>query len=179
MKLFLTDRDGVINYDSPEYIKSADEWHPIEGSVEAMARLHKAGWTVCVVSNQSAIGRGLMTIEDLTKIHLKLQHLLQANGAQVAGFFFCPHSPEAHCHCRKPATGLLEDIALRFDTDLQSVPFVGDTMKDLLAAKAVGATPILVRSGKGEQALTDPAFPSQVAVYDNLAEVASVLIGEA
>ena len=149
---------------------------PIKGSIEAIERLSKADWKVCVVSNQSAIGRGLLTPEHLADIHIKMQSMLHANGAQVEGFFFCPHSPTAHCNCRKPATGLLEDIAARFHTDLQAVPFVGDTMGDVLAARAVGALPMVVRTGKGEQTIADSSFPSDVAVYDDLAAAVSAVL---
>lgn len=176
MKLALLDRDGVINHDSPEYIKSVEEWHPIDGSIEAITELVKAGWRVCVVSNQSAIGRGLLTIENLTAIHAELQARLQANGAHIEGFFFCPHHPRARCNCRKPAAGLLEDVAYRLDTELKDVPFVGDTMKDVIAAQTVGASPIVVRTGLGEETIASPEFPPDVPVVDDLAAAVAMLL---
>lgn len=176
MKLALLDRDGVINHDSPEYIKSVEEWHPIDGSIEAITQLIKAGWRICVVSNQSGIGRGLITIENLAAIHAVLQARLQANGVHIEGFFFCPHHPSTRCRCRKPAPGLLEDIARRLDIDLKSVPFIGDTMKDILAAQAVGADPMLVKTGMGKETLSDPKFPSSVPVFEDLAAAVTTLI---
>ncbi len=176
MKLALLDRDGVINHDSPEYIKSVAEWRPIDGSIAAITRLIKAGWRVCIVSNQSGIGRGLITIENLAAIHAELQTRLQANGAHVEGFFFCPHHPNARCRCRKPAPGLLRDIARRLNTDLKGAPFIGDTMKDILAAQAVGAAPMLVRTGLGEETIADPEFPAAVPVFDNLAAAVAALL---
>lgn len=179
MKLVLIDRDGVINHDSPDYVKSVDEWRPIDGSIEAVTRLSKAGWTVCVVSNQSGIGRGLFAVEELAAIHVKLQEMLHANGAQIDGFFFCPHAPGARCHCRKPAPGLLEDAGRRFNTDLKGVPFIGDTMKDVIAAQEVGAVPIVVKTGKGQETVAGAGFPSAIMVCDDLAAAAGVLLAEA
>ena len=178
MRLFLTDRDGVINYDSPDYIKSPAEWEPIEGSIEGLSQLSRGGWKICVVSNQSALGRGLMGIEDLIAIHAKLQSLLNVNGAHIEAFFFCPHMPSAHCTCRKPAPGLLNDISQRFGISLEGTPFVGDTLKDVFAAKAVNARPILVRTGRGEESIAQPECPTDIEIYDNLALVASKLLLE-
>lgn len=172
MKLMLLDRDGVINQDSPNYIKTPEEWIPIKGSIEAIAKLYKVGWHIFVVSNQSVIGRGLATVDVLANIHAKMQRLLGRHGAQIDAFFFCPHHPDDPCRCRKPEIGLFEDIASRTNIDLKRVPYVGDTMKDLKAAKAIGAQAILVRSGQGAETETNSKLPKSVLVFDNLAEVA-------
>lgn len=176
MKTILLDRDGVINHDASDYVKSADEWLPLEGSLEAIARLNHAGWRAYVVSNQSGIGRGLFTVEALGEMQAKMQGLLHELGGQVEGLFFCPHHPDEKCRCRKPAPGLLEDLARRLRLDLRGVPFVGDTMNDVAAAKAVGARPVLVRTGKGAKTLRQKDFPGDVPVYDDLAAVADALL---
>ena len=178
MKTILLDRDGVINHDAAGYVKSADEWLPIEGSLEAIARLNHAGWRAYVVSNQSGIGRGLFTVEALGEMQAKMQGLLQALGGQVEGLFFCPHRADEKCRCRKPAPGLLEDLTRRLRVDLRGAPFVGDTMKDVGAARAVGARPLLVRTGQGRETLRQKDFPGDVPVYDDLAAAADALLGE-
>ncbi|MBC6413942.1 MAG: D-glycero-beta-D-manno-heptose 1,7-bisphosphate 7-phosphatase [Chromatiales bacterium] len=175
MKLILLDRDGVINHDSPDYVKTPDEWLPIEGSIEAIAQLYKAGWRIFVVSNQSVIGRQLATVEALAKIHEKMQKLLISNGGQIDGLFFCPHHPDDDCRCRKPKTGLFEDLAKRMNISLKKVPYVGDTMNDLKAAKKIGAQAILVRSGQGATTEANSKLPKSVLVFDNLADVANHL----
>ena len=175
MKLIILDRDGVINQDSAEYVKTPDEWHPIPGSLEAIAELYHANWRIIIASNQSAIGRGLMSTEQLYQIHAKMQDALARLGAWVEGLFFCPHVPTARCRCRKPAPGLLEDISKRFHTSLEGVPFVGDTLKDVQVAEQVGATPYLVLTGKGKQTLAGD-FPENVEVYDNLAGIAKQIV---
>lgn len=152
-ELVILDRDGVINEDSDEYIKSADEWVPIPGSLEAIARLNHAGVGVVVASNQSGIGRGLFTMEDLNQIHAKFQRALARVGGHVDGIFFCPHLPDARCECRKPAPGLLRSISLRFALPLIEIPFIGDTKGDVEAALAARAKPLLVRTGKGMRSL--------------------------
>ena len=178
MKTILLDRDGVINHDAADYVKSADEWLPIEGSLEAIARLNHAGWRAYVVSNQSGIGRGLFGVEALGEMQAKMQNMLQALGGQVESLSFCPHPPDEKCRCRKPGPGLLEDLAGRLRLDLRGVPFVGDTMKDVGAATAVAARPILVRTGKGRETLRRKDFPGDVPVYDDLAAVADALLAD-
>lgn len=178
MKLILLDRDGVINRDSPNYVKTPEEWIPIEGSLEAIAQLYKAGWHIYVVSNQSVLGRGLLTINTLISIHEKMQQLLSQHGANVDALFFCPHRPEDQCRCRKPRTALLEDIALRLQISLVDVPFVGDTEKDINAAKVVGARPMLVRSGQGNATLERGDVPSDVPVFDDLLAATRNLLQE-
>jgi len=172
MKLMLLDRDGVINHDRQDYVKTPDEWVPINGSLEAIAQLCKAGWRIFVVSNQSVIGRGLATVDTVAAIHAKAQRLLAAHGGQIDALFFCPHHPHERCRCRKPATGLLEDIATRTNLDLKQVPFIGDTIKDINAALAVGAQAVLVRSGQGAATEASAPLSADVLIFDDLAAAA-------
>ncbi|SEP00624.1 D-alpha,beta-D-heptose 1,7-bisphosphate phosphatase [Aquisalimonas asiatica] len=153
----MLDRDGVINADSDAYIKSVDEWHPLPGSLEAMARLSRAGWVIAVCTNQSGVGRGLFTDATVNAIHAELQRQLAPLGGHVDGFFYCPHPPEADCSCRKPKPGLLIQAAAALSFPLQGVPFVGDSRRDMDAARAAGATPVLVRTGKGARTIADGA----------------------
>ena len=168
MKLIILDRDGVINYDSNEYIKSPEEWVPIPGSLEAIARLNRAGYTVVVASNQSGVGRGLFDLQTLRRIHEKMQHEVAQAGGNIAAIFFCPHTPDDHCDCRKPKPGLFKQIAQHFHCDLHGVYAVGDSLRDVEAARAVGALPVLVRSGKGSR-IAQSDVPGDVPVYDDLA----------
>lgn len=177
MKLIILDRDGVINEDSDDYIKSPEEWTPIPGSLEAIARLYQAGYLVLVASNQSGIARGLFDITTLNRIHRKMHDRLAALGGAIEAVFFCPHAPADDCACRKPRPGLLEDIKARLKVDLAGVVAVGDTLRDVQAARAAGATPVLVRTGKGERTLAE-ASPelADVPVYDDLAAVAEAVL---
>ncbi|NCA89477.1 MAG: D-glycero-beta-D-manno-heptose 1,7-bisphosphate 7-phosphatase [Gammaproteobacteria bacterium] len=179
MKLLVLDRDGVINQDSDTYIKSVEEWLPIPGSLEAMARLYQGGFRMAIASNQSGLGRQLFTIDDLNAIHRRMARDLASLGCQVEAIFFCPHTPEVKCFCRKPLPGLLHEVASRFQIDLSGVPCVGDSWRDLEAAIAVGASPILVRSGKGQQTQAAHALnliSLDIPVYADLAEVADQLL---
>ncbi len=175
-RLVILDRDGVINLDSDDYIKSADEWIPIEGSLEAIARLNQAGILVAVASNQSGLGRGLFSPEDLNQMHAKFQRLLARLGGHVDAIFFCPHTPDAGCECRKPAPGLLRSVSLRFGLSLNSVPFIGDTKSDVEAARAARATPVLVRTGKGQRTLADNPELESLLCYADLAEAVDSLL---
>jgi len=177
MKLIILDRDGVINEDSDSYIKSPEEFIPLPGSLEAIARLHRAGYTIAVATNQSGISRGYFDIDTLNLMHEKLHRLLQALGCKIDGIFYCPHGPDDHCECRKPKPGLLQDIQSRFKIDLRDVPVVGDSLRDLQAAQAVGATPILVRTGKGERTIAkNDKELAGIAVYDDLASYVDELL---
>ncbi|MCB1671737.1 MAG: D-glycero-beta-D-manno-heptose 1,7-bisphosphate 7-phosphatase [Gammaproteobacteria bacterium] len=151
MKLVILDRDGVINQDSDDYIKSPEEWIPIERSLAAIAALSQAGFRVAVATNQSGIARGLFDSYTLARIHQKMCSLTERAGGVVDAVFYCPHGPDEGCHCRKPEPGLLEEISREFDVPLQGVPFVGDSLKDLQVAKTSGCIPFLVLTGKGEQ----------------------------
>lgn len=180
MKLLILDRDGVINEDRDDYVKSPDEWVPIPGSIEAIARLHREGWRMLVATNQSALGRGLFDMSTLNAIHVKMQRAVHAAGGRLDAIFFCPHAPEDHCDCRKPRPGLFRDIARRFGLDdLRDVPAVGDTLRDLQAAQALGCALHLVRSGKGGRVLAaQTPLPEGTLVHDDLAAFADWLLAQ-
>ncbi|MBG8562707.1 MULTISPECIES: D-glycero-beta-D-manno-heptose 1,7-bisphosphate 7-phosphatase [Pseudomonas] len=175
MKLLILDRDGVINQDSDAYIKSLDEWIPIPGSIEAIAQLSKAGWTVAVATNQSGIARGYYSLATLHAMHARLRELVAAQGGEVGLIVYCPHGPDDGCDCRKPRPGMLRTIANHYAVDLAGVWFVGDSKGDLEAARAVDAQPVLVRTGKGEQTLSK-GVPEATLIFDDLASIASALI---
>ena len=169
MKLVILDRDGVINHDSDDYIKSVDEWHPISGSLEAIARLNLSGYRVIVISNQSGLARGKFNIETLNTIHDKMHRLLAGYGGVIEAIFFCPHDPDDGCGCRKPRPGLYLDLAKRLRIKLNNVFAVGDKLSDIQAATAGGAKPVLVRTGYGRFAEHSGALPDGVPVFDDLA----------
>lgn len=170
MKFIILDRDGVINQDSDDYIKSPEEFIPLEGSIEAIARLKQAGYCVVVATNQSGIARKLFDLDTLHRMHDKLHRLLQKEGVQIDGVFFCPHGPADHCHCRKPKPGMYTDIAKRFNVDLSDVIVVGDSYRDLQAAMTVNAQPILVRTGKGERTIKNNSADIEgIPIYNCLA----------
>ncbi|MCK9513589.1 MAG: D-glycero-beta-D-manno-heptose 1,7-bisphosphate 7-phosphatase [Pigmentiphaga sp.] len=175
MKLVILDRDGVINQDSRQFVKTADEWIALPGSLAAIAQLNRAGWRVVVASNQSGLGRGLFGITELNAMHAKLRRELAREGGQIDAFFICPHVPDAGCTCRKPLPGLFHDIARRYDTPLDAVPAVGDSLRDAQAAASAGAQPLLVRTGNGCAAATHPDLPPHTQVFDDLAAVAQYL----
>lgn len=180
-RLVILDRDGVINEDSDEFIKGVSEWRPIPGSIDAIARLTQSEFRVAIVSNQSGLARGLLTIEDLNAIHQRLHDLLKQIGGRIDLIVFCPHAPGDHCRCRKPQTGLLDELARRFQTSLEDAPFIGDSWTDMLAARAVGARPILVETGKGRRTLTKhredlravAVFPDLSAAVDQILKTGS------
>lgn len=180
--LIILDRDGVINEDRDDYIKSPDEWVPVPESLEAISRLTHAGWSVVVATNQSGIERGLFDINTLHAIHNKMTHAVAEAGGHIEGIFFCPHAPDTGCQCRKPATGLYEDIASRFGRPLTNVPVVGDSLRDLQAGHVMGADLWLVRTGKGLRTLaaaekdSSKALPPGTSVEDNLAAVVTRLL---
>ncbi len=176
MKLVILDRDGVINHDSAAYIKSPEEWKPIPGSLEAIALLSQAGYRVLVATNQSGVGRGLFEMATLNAIHDKMHRALGLAGGRIDGIFYCPHAHDAGCNCRKPKPGLLEEIAHRFGVSLERVPFIGDSLRDLQAAVAVGAQPILVLTGKGKKTRKDGDLPEGTVVYDDLAAAVRSLL---
>lgn len=170
MKLIILDRDGVINFDSAQFVKAPGEWKPIPGSLEAVALLNQAGFHVVLATNQSGIGRGLLEMSTLNAIHDKMHRMLSQVGGRVDAIFYCPHSAEANCSCRKPKPGLLEEISLRFSTKLEGVPCVGDSLRDLESAAAMNAQPILVLTGKGEKTAQMGSLPPNTRVYADLAE---------
>lgn len=176
MSLIILDRDGVINHDSDLFIKSPAEWEPIEGSLEAIARLNHADYRVIVMTNQSGIARGLFDVETLNRIHSKMHRMLAQVGGKIEAIFFCPHKEEDNCLCRKPKAGLLTDFANRLRLTLADVPVVGDSLRDLQAAQAAGAKPILVKTGKGERTLAAGTLPQGVEVFSDLSAFVTDLL---
>lgn len=176
MALIILDRDGVINHDSDDFIRSPSEWLPIEGSLEAIARLNQAGYRVVVITNQSGIARGLFDIETLAQIHSKMRRMLAQVGGKLEAVLFCPHGPDDKCDCRKPAAGMFTDLAHRLRISLTEVIAVGDSLRDLQAASLAGAKPILVRTGKGERTLAAGGLPKNTPIYDDLSAVADMLL---
>jgi D-glycero-D-manno-heptose 1,7-bisphosphate phosphatase len=176
MKLAILDRDGVINQDSDNFIKTPEEWLPIPGSLEAIARLNHAGYQVILATNQSGVGRGLFEVSMLNAIHDRMHRALAQIGGRIDAIFFCPHAQEANCACRKPKSGLLEEIARRFSVDLKGVPSVGDSLRDLQASAAVGAVPILVLTGKGEATRSAGDLPAGTVIYPDLAAAVRAIV---
>lgn len=167
-KLVILDRDGVINVDSDAFIKSPDEWMAIPGSLEAIARLNHAGYRVVVASNQSGIGRGLFDMATLNAMHAKMQRAAAAVGGRIDAVFFCPHTAEDQCECRKPRPGLLKTIMERFEVDPAATPVVGDSLRDLEAGAALGFPTHLVLTGKGAKTLAAGGLPEGTRVHDDL-----------
>jgi D-glycero-D-manno-heptose 1,7-bisphosphate phosphatase len=176
MQLIILDRDGVINEDSDEYIKSPSEWKPIRGSLDAIARLHHAGWRVVVATNQSGIARGLFDLDMLARIHKTMHKRVVETGGMIDAVFFCPHGPDDNCNCRKPRPGLYHDIARRLRIDLGSVPAIGDSLRDIQAAQAAGARPVLVKTGKGFGTVSNPELDPGVPVYEDLYSAVDALL---
>lgn len=174
MKLVILDRDGVINYDSDNYIKSPQEWQPIPGSLEAIACLKQAGFTVAVASNQSGIARGYYSHQDLADIHQKMLDLLAQKNGHIDKIVYCPHLPESGCGCRKPKPGMLLQIGDYFNTSLQGVPFIGDRITDIKAAKACNARPYLITSKMTES--IEPSLLKGLKPYQNLQQVVAELL---
>lgn len=168
MKLIILDRDGVINLDSDHFIKKPDEWKPIDGSLEAIARLNQAGYRVVVATNQSGVGRGLFDMAMLNAIHAKMHKAVSSVGGRIDAVFYCPHAAEAKCACRKPQAGMYLEIAERFNISLINVLTVGDSLRDLQAAVAVGAAPILVLTGKGAKTLAAGDLPENTQIFADL-----------
>jgi len=171
MKLVILDRDGVINYDSKQFIRSPAEWRPIPGSLEAIAKLHQAGYHVVVATNQSGVGRGLFDMDTLNAINEKMVKALAQAGGRLDAIFFCPHAADSTCDCRKPKPGMFQQIAERFNVDLRGQPVVGDSLRDLQAGVAVGCTPFLVLTGKGVKTQADPDLPQGTQIFPDLAAV--------
>lgn len=178
-KLIILDRDGVINYDSDDYIKSPAEWIPIEGSLEAIARLNKAGYWVAIATNQSGIARGFYSENTLQKMHDKMHDLLAEIGASVDKIVYCPHGPDEGCNCRKPQPGMLLEIVDKYQADVSKITFVGDTLSDAKAAKNAGVSFALVKTGKGKKTLkqlkemaeiADTMLFSEEQIHDSLAD---------
>ena len=181
-KLLILGRDGILNVFRSDHVKAPDEWVPVDGALEAVARLNQAGWHAVVATNQSGIGRGLVDMASLNAVHQRMMQLLAAVGGRIDAVFLCPHGPEDQCHCRKPLPGLMHQIAERYGIDdLSTVPMVCDTARDLQAAQAAGCEPHVVRTGRAA-ALSDAelaqwtAGVSGVRVHANLSELADFLL---
>jgi D-glycero-D-manno-heptose 1,7-bisphosphate phosphatase len=178
MSFIILDRDGVINHESSEYIKSPEEWQPISGSLEAITKLNKQGFKVFVVTNQSGIGRGYFDIKMLESIHEKLMQALSAIGGNIEEFFFCPHHPNAGCCCRKPKTGMIEQIQKKYPIDITQTFFIGDSWVDMKAAELAGCLPILVLTGKGQQSLLEYPTLSAIPHFTNLAQAVDYVLSK-
>ena len=178
-KLVIIDRDGVINHDSDDFIKTPDEWVPIPGSIEAIAELSRRGYSIAVASNQSGIGRQLFDLDALDMMHAKLRYLVEEQGGKVDLIVICPHTPDDDCDCRKPKPGLFHQVGNHFDRSLEGVAAIGDSLRDLQAAEAAGATPVLVRTGNGLATETQLSGTlADTTVYDSLADAAGALLAE-
>ncbi len=178
MKLVILDRDGVINFDSDQFIKSPAEWKPIPGSLEAIARLNQAGYRVVVATNQSGVGRGLFDMDTLNAIHEKMHRAVAAAGGKIDAVFYCPHAAAAGCECRKPKPGMLKRISECFNVNLAGVPSIGDSLRDLCAAYETGCRPMLVLTGKGEKTQRDCELPEGTTIYADLAAAVDELLLE-
>ncbi len=175
MKLVILDRDGVINHDSDQFIKSTEEWQPIPGSLEAIARLSQADYRVVVATNQSGVGRGLFDMAMLNAIHDKMCRAVAHAGGRIDAVFFCPHAADAGCNCRKPKSGMMEEIAARYNMSLEGVPAIGDSLRDLEATARLGAQPILVLTGKGAKTKASGGLPQNTLIFPDLAAAAATL----
>jgi len=176
MELVILDRDGVINQDSTRHIRSPEEWIPIPGSLDAIARLNRAGFRVVVATNQSGLARRLFDIETLIRIHETMQHQLAEIGGHVDAIFVCPCHPKDNCDCFKPNPGMLLDISERLRISLDNVPYIGDKLIDVQAARAAGARPFLVKTGNGKKTLRSKQNLDDVEVFEDLAKAADALI---
>lgn len=179
MKLVILDRDGTINEDSAEFVKAPEEWAPLPGALEAIARLNHAGWHVVIASNQSGLGRGLFDVAMLNAVHAKMNKMLAAVGGRIDAVFYCPHTTDDKCRCRKPGPGLFEQIGERYGVDLSDVPMAGDAVRDLIAGATAGCEPHLVLTGKGAAYRNRPlsdTFPAATRVHADLAAFADFLI---
>jgi D-glycero-D-manno-heptose 1,7-bisphosphate phosphatase len=176
MKLVILDRDGVINYDSEHFVKSAAEWKAIPGSLEAIAKLNQAGYKVVIATNQSGIGRGLFDMDTLNAMHEKMHRAVQNVGGRIDAIFYCPHSADSNCKCRKPKPGMLDRISACFNTDLGGVFAIGDSLRDLQAAISAGAKPVLVLTGKGKFTQAEDDIPEGTLVFADLAEAVSHIL---
>lgn len=179
MKLVILDRDGTINEDSADFVKSPSEWEPLPGALEAIARLNHAGWHVVVATNQSGLGRGLFDVASLNAMHAKMHAMLAAVGGRVDAIFYCPHAPDEGCRCRKPEPGLFEQIGERYGISLKDVPAVGDAPRDLVSAVTAGCEPHLVLTGKAVALRGRPlpeGYPVDTMVHQDLAAFAEYLV---
>ncbi|MCK6391456.1 MAG: D-glycero-beta-D-manno-heptose 1,7-bisphosphate 7-phosphatase [Azonexus sp.] len=176
-KLVILDRDGVINFDSAQFIKSPEEWKPIPGSLEAIARLTQSGYKVVVATNQSGVGRGLFDMDTLNRMHQKMHKAAFEVGARIDAVFYCPHAADSKCDCRKPKPGMFKRISETLNVDLTGIPAIGDSLRDLQAGAAVGCHPILVLTGKGEKTQAEGNLPEGTLIFADLAAAVDHLLG--
>ncbi len=177
MKLIILDHNGVINQSSETFIKTPDEWQPLPGSMEAIARLTHSGYRIVTATNQSGIGRGLLDMVTFNAINDKMYKSVAQAGGRIDSIFFCPHTGTDKCNCRKPKTGMFEEIMQRYGTDLKNVPAIGDALRDLQAAEAVGALPILLLTGKGTITHEQNELPPRTLVFDDLSAAVNAIVG--
>ena len=178
-KIVILDRDGVINFDSAQFIKSPEEWKPIPGSLEAIAKLKQNGYRVVVATNQSGVGRGLFDMDTLNRIHQKMHKAVLAVGGQIDAIFYCPHAADSKCDCRKPKPGMFKRISETLNVELAGVPAIGDSLRDLQASVALGCQPMLVLTGKGEKTKADGNLPDGTLEFANLAAAVDHLLSKA
>ena len=178
MKLIILDRDGVINHDSDQFIKSPEEWQPIDGSLDAIAFLTQAGYTLAVATNQSGIARGYFNVQTLNEMHAKMHKLVRQAGGEISGVWFCPHTADSNCDCRKPKAGMILDILDRFQDQAADTYLIGASLRDLQAIANVGGKPILVRTGKGMKTLAKDSehLPRGTQIFDSLLDFAVHLV---
>ena len=174
MKLVILGRDGILNVYREDHVKAPDEWRPVAGALEALAQLNHAGWHAVVATNQAGIGRGMIDMASVNAVHQRMIEMAQARGARIDAVFFCPHTPEEQCACRKPLPGMLLDIGRRYGVDLRQVPVVSDTVRDMHAAHAAGCEPHLVRSGRAAD-LSGPALQALKAQIPALQDHADLM----
>ncbi|MEY2633479.1 MAG: hypothetical protein RIR00_2133 [Pseudomonadota bacterium] len=167
--MVILDRDGVINFDSAQFIKSPAEWKPIPGSLDAISRLSQSGYRVVIATNQSGVGRGLFDMDTLNAIHEKMHKAVIGAGGRIDAIFYCPHAADSKCDCRKPKPGMFQRVGTCFNVDLRGVPAVGDSLRDLQAAAAVGCQPMLVLTGKGEKTRAEGNLPPGTLEFPDLA----------
>ena len=182
MKLVILDRDGTINSDSDDFVKTPEEWLPLPGALEAIARLNHAGWHVVIASNQSGLGRGLFDVVSLNAMHAKMNKLLALQGGRIDAVFYCPHTADENCHCRKPKPGLFEQIGMRFGVQLSGVPMAGDSLRDVVAGAAAGCEPHLVLTGKSYKyrGMAPPeGLPAGTRVHQDLAAFSDFILARA
>lgn len=171
MAFIILDRDGVINFDSDFYIKTPDEWHPIPGSLEAIAKLNRLGYRVIIATNQSGVARKLYDLPMLEQIHEKLLRSVKEAGGEIEEIFFCPHHPDEKCPCRKPQTGMIVEIQKKYGMDLTETFFVGDSYTDMQAAISAGCKPLLVMTGNGKKTIEKYPETLSIRQFEDLADI--------
>ena len=176
MQLVILGANGVINQLPDEDSRNSVEWRPIRGSLEAIARLHRAGWRIIVASNQPELASKHLTPQDLMRQHDAMHRHVNESGGAIDAIFYCPHAPDSGCDCHMPATGLLRDIAARLHIGLAGLPVIGDSLAYVQAATAAGARPLLVKTGRGFGTVSQPGLDPSVLVFNDLYSAADHLL---